>query len=179
MSETTLVILKPDALERRLAGEILTILERAGLQMSNPIQYDCAPRSVLEEHYQPDEQWLVAVGRKTLDAYERSKLDARSALGTDSPREIGNLVREWLIKDMQRGPIWTLKVIGNQAVTNVRRLVGKTIPADADPATIRGRFGVDSPEAANAELRPVRNLIHASSSLEDARREVFLWYKPT
>jgi len=49
-SERTLVLIKPDALQRRLAGEILARFERRGLQIRDAklIQVD---RALAEEHY--------------------------------------------------------------------------------------------------------------------------------
>jgi nucleoside-diphosphate kinase len=65
---------------------------------------------------------------------------------------------------------------GNHAIKVVRKLVGATVCAEAAPGTIRGDFSSDSPDLANYELRPVRNLVHASGNAEEAAFEVGLWF---
>ena len=67
-------------------------------------------------------------------------------------------------------------VEGQSAVEVIRRITGNTDPAKAEEGTIRGDFADDSIEKANAENRAVRNILHASSSLEDAEREIELWF---
>jgi len=67
-------------------------------------------------------------------------------------------------------------VCGPEAVTTVRRLVGATLPADADPDSIRGAFSNDSPIIASQEGRAVMNLVHASGTLEEAETEIALWF---
>ena len=65
---------------------------------------------------------------------------------------------------------------GIHAITAVRKLVGDTLPYRAAPGTIRGDFSIDSPTVANLMKRPVRNLIHASGSVEEAALEIPLWF---
>jgi nucleoside-diphosphate kinase len=67
---------------------------------------------------------------------------------------------------------------GIHAVSVVRKLVGDTLPYRAAPGTIRGDFSIDSPTAANLMKRPVRNLIHASGTVEEAQFEIPLWFRP-
>jgi nucleoside-diphosphate kinase len=65
---------------------------------------------------------------------------------------------------------------GNFAISNVRRLCGNTLPMEANPASIRGRYSIDSPDLSFAEERPVLNLIHASGNQEEAEYEINLWF---
>jgi len=60
----------------------------------------------------------------------------------------------------------------------VRKLVGSTMPADAEMGTIRGDFSVDSAILANSQKRAVHNLVHASGTLEEAKKEINLWFSP-
>jgi nucleoside-diphosphate kinase len=66
---------------------------------------------------------------------------------------------------------------GIHAVSVARKLVGDTLPFRAAPGTIRGDYSIDSPTVANIEKRPVRNLIHASGSTEEADAEIALWFE--
>jgi len=59
----------------------------------------------------------------------------------------------------------------------VRKLVGSTLPYKAEPGTIRGDYSVDSPDLANREKRAIRNIVHASDSPEEARREIGYWFR--
>lgn len=54
--------------------------------------------------------------------------------------------------------------------------VGSTLPVDAPPGTIHGDFSSDSPNMANDEQRPVKNLVHASGDSEEETREIKLWF---
>lgn len=173
--EQTLVIIKPDAVERNLIGEILARFERAGLSPVN-IQLRRASQDLLAQHYPNDNEWLGSVGQKTLDDYKNQGLDPASILGTDDAIEIGKMVKSWLVDFMASGNIVVMVLEGNRAVQSVRKIVGGTLPVDAAPGTIRGDYSTDSPDIANRERRPVKNLIHASGDPEEADREVGLWF---
>lgn len=175
MTEQTLVLLKPDAVERKLTGRIITTLEDAGLSISN-IKMLTADKDTLTAHYPSDDKWLGIVGGKTLEDYQASGKDASAEFGSNDPVEIGKVIKSWLVDFMASGPIVALVVEGNEAVKNVRRLVGHTLPCKAEPGSIRGRFSCDSPSAANTEKRPVTNLIHASGEVDEAEFEIGLWF---
>lgn len=55
---------------------------------------------------------------------------------------------------------------GKEAVTVVRRTMGATSPAEAGQGTIRGDWS----------LEIGRNLVHGSDSLENAQREISLFF---
>jgi len=61
---------------------------------------------------------------------------------------------------------------------NCPKIIWNTIPVLAAPGTIRGDFSHDSIELANEAMRPLRNIIHASDTIEDGEKEVALWFKP-
>ncbi|MDR7415713.1 MAG: nucleoside-diphosphate kinase [Armatimonadota bacterium] len=173
--ERTLLIVKPDGVQRGLVGEILRRLERAGLKIVG-LKMLRAPRSLLERHYPDREDFLRTIGTKTKEAFEAYGLDVRERMGTEDLVEIGARVRGWLIEFMASGPVVAAVIEGVHAVSAVRKLVGKTLPIFAEPGTIRGDFSTDSPTLANLELRPVRNLVHASGTLEEAAYEIGLWF---
>ncbi|MGC8583194.1 MAG: nucleoside-diphosphate kinase [Thermoproteus sp.] len=176
MIERTLVIIKPDAVKRGLIGEIISRLERAGLRIV-AAKMVWASREQMAGFYPSDEAWLRNVGNKTLNSYREMGIDPKAELGTDDPVEIGKMVKGWLVDYMTEAPILLMVVEGNHAVSVVRKLVGNTLPYKAEPGTIRGDFSTDSPDLANRERRSIRNLVHASDSPEEARREIAYWFK--
>ena len=84
--------------------------------------------------------------------------------------------KELLVDYMTSGPVIAMVLEGNNAIKNVRKMCGNTIPSVADPSTIRGKFSLDSSDVANAQHRPVHNLIHASVEPEEAKYEISLWF---
>lgn len=171
-----MVVIKPDGVQRGLVGEILARFERAGLKVV-ALKMLRAPRQLLERHYPDDDEFLRTVGAKTKEAFDAYGLDVRERMGTDDPREVGAQIRGWLVDFMASGPVVAAVVEGVHAVSAVRKLVGKTLPVFAEPGTIRGDFSTDSPTLANLERRPVRNLVHASGTVEEAEFEVRLWFQ--
>jgi len=77
---------------------------------------------------------------------------------------------------MQSGPVVALVVEGVAAVPCVRKIVGSTYPDQAAPGTIRGDFAHISRAYANANGRPVANLVHASGNVEEAEHEIDVWF---
>jgi nucleoside-diphosphate kinase len=173
--QTTLVLIKPDAYQRGLAGAILTRLERRGLTIEE-IRVSRDEPDIISAHYGQDPDWLAGLGRKSLTAYSELGLDPRTEFGTADPGTIGQAVRQWLIAFMLSGPLIATAVRGNHAVDVVRAIAGPTLPTDAPAGTIRGDYSCDSPETASRDRRPVRNLVHASADSADADRELKLWF---
>ncbi len=176
--ERTLVFLKPDGVQRGLVGEVIRRFERAGLKLVG-MKMLWPTRELLEKHYPKDEGFLKTIGGKTKEAFVTYGLDVKRETGTDDPAEIGRQVRGWLLEYVSSGPVVAFVVEGIHAVNTVRKLVGDTLPFRAAPGTIRGDFSIDSPTVANIAKRPVRNLIHASGSLEEAAVEIPLWFRAT
>jgi nucleoside-diphosphate kinase len=99
-------------------------------------------------------------------------------MGTDDPHEIGLRVQEWLVEFLTSGPALALVLEGPHAVELVRKIVGVTLPSNAQPGTIRGDYSFDSSALANAQKRPIRNLVHASGDIDEAEFEIALWFQP-
>jgi len=173
--EKTLVLIKPDAFKRGLVGEIISRLERTGLRLEE-IKIVNATIKILENHYPDDKDWIRSVGKKTVDTYKKYNLNIAKDLGTKDALKIGELVRKWLIRHLTSGPIVVIILSGNHAVEIVRKLVGNTVPLFAEPGTIRGDFSVDSPDMSTREGRALQNLIHASETVEEAKREISVWF---
>jgi len=124
------------------------------------------------EHYADDEVWMKSVGEKTIKAYEAKGLKlGKNAL------EQGKMIRQQLMDCLRISPIIALAMEGHNVIDRVRKLVGATAPADAQPGTIRGDFAFDSYRLADASGRPIQNLLHASDSPENGIREINIWFK--
>lgn len=174
--ERTLVFLKPDGVQRGLVGEVIGRFERAGFKLVG-MKMLWPDRALLDRHYPKDETFLKTIGGKTKEAFASYGMDVKKETGTDDPQEIGRQVRGWLIEYVGSGPVVAFVLEGIHAISVVRKLVGDTLPYRAGPGTIRGDFSIDSPTVANLMKRPVRNLIHASGSIEEAALEIPLWFR--
>lgn len=173
--ETTLLIIKPDGVKRGLVGEIIARIEERGLKIV-ALRMIWSTRDGMNDHYPKDEAWIKRLGEKTLATYEQFSMDAKEELGTNEPLEIGKHVRNWSLDFMTSGPVVKMVVKGIHAITMIRKLAGKTMPADAEMGTIRGDFSVDSAAAANRDKRAVHNLVHASETPEEVANELALWF---
>jgi len=91
------------------------------------------------------------------------------------PEAHGMMVLEKLRGYFGRGPVLAIRIGGDDAIKEVRRVTGYTDPATAEKGTIRGDLGLDSIERSTAEGRAVENLVHASGNQEEAEAELRLW----
>lgn len=132
--ERTLVLVKPDGVQRGLIGEILGRFERKGLKVAG-LRLLTVPRRMAEEHY------AVHAGKHFYAG---------------------------LVEFITSGPVAAIALDGPDAIATVRRMVGKTMPNEADAGTIRGDFGISG----------LRNLIHASDAAGTAETELKLWFGP-
>lgn len=176
--ETTLVLIKPDGVMRKLVGEIISRFERANLDIIG-LGIVKANYSLIDKHYPKDKKWIENLGANLLKTAEELnlKIDLQKDYGVKDTYSLGLQIRKWLIDFMISGPIVKIALKGPQAVSVVRKLVGKTVPYMAEPGTIRGDFSIDSPLLANLEKRPIKNLIHASGNIDEAKKELKLWFK--
>jgi nucleoside-diphosphate kinase len=168
--EKTLILIKPDAVQRGIIGEIITRFERCGLKMIG-MKMVYASKELAGQHYADDEEWLTILGQKTAASYEQKGLK----LGR-TPLEHGRLVRQQLIEFMSMSPIVALVIEGHNAVAHVRKIVGSTSPFDAPPGTIRGDYSFETYQMADSLSRPLQNLIHASGNAQEAQREIAIWF---
>lgn len=165
MLEQTLVLIKPDAVKRNLIGEIILRYEREGLKVIK-IKMLQASAEIVEKHYPSDEEYLISLGKKSAAAGEQV---------TDFYNQ-GKKIVENLRNFITSSPAVALILEGENVITKVRRVTGYTDPASAEKGTIRGDLGQDSILQANREERPVYNLVHASGNLEEAKKEIKLWF---
>jgi len=173
--EKTLVLIKPDGVKRGLMGEIIKRIEQRGLKVIALKMFQ-ATKVELAKHYSDSEANLKAMGEKTLATYQKYDLDPIKEIGTDDSVKIGRLIHGWIVDFMNSGPIVKMVVQGLHAVEMIRKLVGNTMPSQAEMGTLRGDFSVDSAVLANAQKRGIRNIIHASGNIAEAETEIKLWF---
>lgn len=175
MIQQTLVLIKPDAMERRLGGEVIARIERTGLRIVNCKMHQ-ADEKLAAAHYPVTDAWYQKAGGNTLKDCEAYGLDPMAAMGTSDPIEIGKKIHKFNIEFLTSGKVVALVFEGPHAVELVRKLVGSTVPLLSAPGTIRGDFSSESAVMANFEKRPIHNLVHASGDVEEAKREIELWF---
>lgn len=167
MKQRTLVLLKPDAIQRGLAGEIISRFEKAGFQFVD-IKLVNVDRLLAEKHYHlDDENYLRSIGQKSVDAGD--KVHDLLIQG----KKIINAMCDFLSSK----PVIAMILVGEEVVPSIRKIVGTTDPSKAEKGTIRGDFGEDNILSANREGRPVYNLVHASGTPEEAEEEIKLWFE--
>ncbi|MBI3624494.1 nucleoside-diphosphate kinase [Candidatus Saccharibacteria bacterium] len=147
--ERTLIILKPDAVQRQIVGEILTRFERAGLKILGlkMIQPDTEH---YHEHYETIGKMVSRRGQEAFDV---------------------------TLNFMQSGPVIAAVLEGIEAVSLVRKMVGTTEPKSAQPGTVRGDYAHMSFTHANGHGISIPNLIHASGDSQEAVAEIRHWFK--
>ena len=96
INQQTFVFIKPDAMVRNLAGEIIARFQRVGLKIAN-CKMVWADRKLAEAHYPVTDEWLVKVGNNTLDDCKKYGYDAKEVMGSDDPKEIGHLIPNYLL----------------------------------------------------------------------------------
>ena len=165
MVQQTLIIIKPDGVSGGFTDEIIKRYELIGLKVVKRKDIT-APSDIVEKHYPMDPVYLRSIGEKTIAAGQ----------AVTSAEDQGRKVVGWLRKFITSGPIVVMVLEGEDAVLTARKVTGFTDPSTAEKGTIRGDLGTDNILDANREGRPVYNLIHASGSEEEARKEIELWF---
>lgn len=170
--ERTLVLLKPDAIQRGLIGKILSRFEDTGLKITG-LKMVWVNETLAKNHYYLNETWAKNVYEKNKSVAER---EGRKVLYKDH-MELGKAIQFWNMSFLREGPTIALVLEGPHAIEIVRKMVGHTEPKQALPGTIRGDFAsVESYALADEKKRVARNLVHASDTKENAEREIALWF---
>ncbi len=168
--ERTLVILKPDAVQKGLIGELIKRFENTGLKM-RALKMMMVSEDLCWQHYNKDEDWFLKKGEMLIKNRQEKGLPIEK-----EAIEYGQGIIEALVKFMTAGPVVAMVFSGNQAVGIAKKLVGGTEPLTSDVGTIRGDFTLDSYQLANYDSRAVRNLVHCSDKVKEADREIALWF---
>jgi nucleoside-diphosphate kinase len=175
MLERSYTMIKPDGVQRGLVGQIISRFEAVGLRLV-AMKMLIPARAITEQHYPGTPELLKRLGDNTIRGFGEIGKDVVKEFGTNDPIELGKLVREWLMKSITTAPVIAMVWEGNNAIKNIRKLLGSTVPSEALPGTIRGDLSVDSPDVANTEHRSLYNLMHASGNAEEAKFEIGLWF---
>jgi nucleoside-diphosphate kinase len=146
--EQTLILFKPDAIQRGIVGEILSRFEKAGLKIV-AVKMVQPTEEHYYKHYEDIGKMISRRGKKAFDV---------------------------TLKMMQDGPVIAMILEGIEAISLVRKLVGTTEPKAAAPGTIRGDYAHMSFPYADKEGIGVPNLIHASGDANDAKLEIAHWF---
>lgn len=169
--ERTLVLLKPDAVQRGIVGEILTRFERKGLKVV-AMKLKKADKQMAMEHYAWSEAEKIASGDRTIAIREEKGLPIDM-----TNIEYAESTQKKLIGMLMAGPAIAIVIEAAHAIEHVRKTVGHGSPLKADVGTIRADFTIDSYIVADETDRAARNLVHASSSVSEAEREIKVWFK--
>jgi nucleoside-diphosphate kinase len=171
--ERSLVLVKPDGVKRGLIGEIVGRIEKTGLKIIG-MKMVWADEELAVEHYPITEEWAKGVFDKAKVSFaERGK-----EFNPEDHVAYGKLIQKWNMDFLTEGPVVAVVFEGFHAVSTVRKIVGPTDPSKAPPGTIRGDFLFESTALANEHDRTLRNLMHASGSADEAKREINLWFVP-
>ena len=146
--ERTLIVFKPDAVQRGIVGEILNRFEKAGLKIvgSKMLKPD------YDHYFHHYENIGKMVSRRGQDAFDVT------------------------LEMMNSGPVIAFVLEGIESVSLVRKMVGATEPKSALPGTIRGDYSHMSFAHADKNKVGVPNLIHASGDPEEAEQEIGHWF---
>ena len=147
--ERTLVIFKPDAVQRGLIGEILSRFERVGLKIIG-VKMLKPSLEHLHHHYEEIGKMITRRGEDVFNV---------------------------TVEMMGEGPVVAIVLEGIEAVALVRKMVGTTEPKSALPGTVRGDYAHMSYAHGDANKVGIPNLIHASGDLADANLEIPHWFK--
>lgn len=169
--ERTLIAIKPESIQRHLIGEFTAKFEKRGLKLIG-CKLIVPTLEQIAKHYPDDEEWYIACGTKTLEGYKARGIDP--GMG---PIELAKITRKRLMDHFTDRPLLLMVWEGPHAVDLGRKTAGATNPLIADIGSIRGDYSMESYELADDINRPVHTLIHASSSREDAEKEIKIWFK--
>jgi len=146
MIEKTLVLIKPDGVERGLIGDIISRFEKRGLKIVG--------------------MKLVRVNKET----------AMKHYTEDISKRRGEHIRKRLMDFMVDNHVVAICLEGVDAVENVRKIAGETEPRAAQPGTIRGDYAHIGYKYADKKEMVVPNLVHASANKKEAEHEINIWF---
>ncbi|MDD3662883.1 MAG: nucleoside-diphosphate kinase [Candidatus Pacebacteria bacterium] len=149
--ERSLIVFKPDSVQRGIVGEILSRFERAGLKIVGAKMLQPSYDHFLH-HYESIGKMISRRGQKAFDV---------------------------TLSMMQEGPVIAFVLEGIEAVALIRKMVGSTEPKEAQPGTIRGDYAHMSFLYADENNLGVPNIIHASGNPEEAKEEIDYWFSET
>ncbi len=170
--QRTLLIVKPDGVQRSFIGDVISRVERAGFKIV-AMKMVIPNEDQIITHYNKDDDWFLKKGKNIVETREKNDLPIEK-----EPIEYGKDIMRQNVAFMTSGPVVAMVVQGNDVVPIVKKLVGSTEPTTSDVGTLRGDYTVDSYELAGFTGRAVRNLVHCSDEVSEAQREIGVWFSP-
>ena len=143
--QSCLILIKPDGLVKSLTGNIISTLSETKLKIIGA-KVVSVKKELAEQHY--------------------AELKAKKP-------QIFESTLKYIMGEFHTPRVMALVYQGEDAISKIRDIAGKTNPEDADPITIRGKYG-----RINSKTGVFENCIHASDSPENAEREIKLWFTP-
>ena len=143
--QQSLVIIKPDGIVKSLTGNIITSLSETKLKIVGA-KIVKVPKELAEDHYKE--------------------------LKVKKPQVFDSAIK-YIMGGFHADRVLALVYHGEDAIEKIRKVCGSTNPEDADPISIRGRYG-----RINSKTGVFENVIHASDSEKNAEREIKLWFAP-
>jgi len=141
-TESALVLIKPDGMQKAIAGEVISLFLASDLKLTGMKLVQVSP-SLARAHY----------------GHLRDQFFFKEIVS-------------YLMGDLHGGsPVVAMVYTGPGAVAKCRRIAGATNPEEADPRSVRGKFGRVTTKGV------FENLVHVSSDTKEARREIALWFK--
>ncbi len=144
-NQSCLILIKPDGLVKSLTGNIISILSETKLKIIGA-KVVSVKKELAEQHYSELKEKKPQIFESTL---------------------------KYIMGEFHTPRVMALVYQGEDAINKIREIAGKTNPEDADPVTIRGKYG-----RINSKTGVFENCIHASDSPENAEREIKLWFNP-
>ena len=144
--QRTLVLIKPDGLIKSLTGDIITKLSETGLRI---------------------------VGAKIVNVTKELAEQHYAEVKEKKPEIFGEILK-YILGEYHTNRVLALIYKGENAVEKVRKICGSTNPEEAEPTTIRGRYG-----RIHSKTGVFENVVHASDSVENGEKEIALWFDET
>jgi nucleoside-diphosphate kinase len=140
--QSVLVLIKPDGMQKAIAGEVLSLFLASDLRLIG-MKLVQVPSKLAQAHY----------------GHLRKQFFFKEIVS-------------YLMGDLHgKNPVVAMVFSGTDAVTKARSIAGATNPEEANPKSVRGKFGRVTTKGV------YENLVHVSSDTKEARREIALWFK--
>lgn len=149
-----LVLIKPDGLVKSLTGNIITALSETKLKIVGA-KIVKVSKELAESHYSELKHRII------------------EKFGEKKGGEIFDGILRYIRGEYHTDRVFALVYQGDDAISKIRQLAGAANPEEADPISIRGRFG-----RINSRTQVFENVIHVSDSEKSAKREIQLWFEP-
>ena len=141
--ERVLILIKPDGLLKSLTGNVISKISETKLRIVGAKILNVS-NELAEEHYFELKQAKPKIFKETI---------------------------KYIKGEFHTNRVLALVYKGEDAIKKVRSIVGKTNPEEADPTSIRGKYG-----RINSKTGVFENVVHASDSIVNAEREINLWF---